>query len=295
MTRKKGNEFFKVMAIAILCIGVFSAGFIGISNMAFASTASGTESIPLTQTAVNIPAENTQAEGFQSPALTVLEHPELNNHANNTVPADAISMEDVAQIAAQYIWDMYGKSIDGMYVQVLYGAWSSHTRVFWMVEVAETKEAFEDFNSMFSITLDAVTGERISISYLGATSMCDEVIAILRSDIDLMIALRMGSTEAPEQLDNLTQLVREHATRHFINTEVVNVEFVLERSGGIAEAVLDENGDVIVTARQVMFTVTDSAGRIADVTITEETGQLLRLCIIDNFFVPGFSYDAPGR
>ena len=43
----------------------------------------------------------------------------------------ALSMEEAARIGAQYILDIFGESIDGMYVELEFSAWEHMTRPLW--------------------------------------------------------------------------------------------------------------------------------------------------------------------
>ena len=286
------KEFIKVIAVTALCIGVFCAGFIGINHFALASAMDGTDSIQPMTTSVAVPlsaaqvTENALWGGFQTPDLTVSV---LYN--GNTPSANALSPEDAAQIGARYVWDMFGECMDGKYVGLWYADWTSQIRRYWVGQFAESEEAFYNSQLLFMFFIDAVTGERIDINVLYSIERCDEhdaMFARAREDGSLLeLRTSIGNDEVPEQLNEYIEAATEIASRHFINTEVVNVEFLAINASNFG---FDENGNIIGIARQLSFRVTDNTGRTAYMSIYQETKTLRHLHTQHNDIIPGFAY-----
>jgi predicted small secreted protein len=305
MTKNKSKEFFKALGIAALAIGLFSAAFVGINTLAFAASTSAVESLYPAAASVVIPTEQAPANDFVEPTLTV------SLVQNQSTPsANALSPDEAALIAAEYIWQMFGESIDGKYVLIWYSAHPSHTRAYWMGSVAEqtqetmtrdatlTERARLQQARNFTFTIDAVTGEWIDIGRgIGAGVMSDDVRNALyelsndRTRVDEFYNLRRGGS-APEQLDEHADIALEHAARHFAGTEVVSVEF---NNFGVSQFDLDENGNLFAAVRMLMFEVTDNTGRVAQVLIDETTGELLNINTLHNDIVPGFRFAAYER
>ena len=324
MSTKKGNELIKVVMVSALCLGLFGAAFVGINNITLAATTEGTQPLQLAPAAVNIPVANTapvvSKEG-QKPDMAM----DLIIDSSATPSINALSPEAAADIAAQYIWDMFGESIDGKAVHMVYSNHPAATRATWIGNVATTPEAFMLFERevsreeriqftrsiLFSFSLDAVTGERINISTSSHwVEMAEEVIAALderfsRSQgeerVTTVATLSGGAPpaqldeyiEAPAQLDEYIEATRELAQRHFNTTEVVSVEL---RNINVIAYDLDENGNLYVTNRQLVFEATDSTGRVAEMAIVEATKQLIWLNTGMNDIVPGWNYvgEEPG-
>ena len=178
MTKSKTNEFFKLMAIAVLCIGIFGAVFMGINSLALAA-ATEAEIIPLTTAAVDIPTStnrqdddtaDTTTEYYQAAyAYDNTPHTALNivlqEYTYQILPhAGAISAEEAVQIGARYIYDVYGECIDGLTVRMMYADPESTTRAIWLGLVAETLEDIKRGNHpLFAFTICADTGMRINI------------------------------------------------------------------------------------------------------------------------------------
>ena len=326
MTTKKEGGVLKPVLISVACIVLFSAAFVGINNLAFAEATNRAEGMPLATMTAEVPTEvspvaisrtatvaptrvgnsseyaptenfppafneNATSGVFRPPAhMTIYENP---NQPYVTMPHIRISHEEATLLGAHYIWDMFGESIDGLYVSLLYATWPSHTRSFVMGEVTNTKvDRFEmDWHTevLFSFTLDAVTGERISVFRFRGTDMSDEVFEFLlnnQDNRDLRLAMRTVDTLPFEQLEDFTALVTALAGKHFTESEIVDVEFQQRFGAGFAI----ENGELVVTDHNISFTVTDSLGVVADVIVNESTRQLVTLCTSNSFIVPGFSF-----
>ena len=331
MTKPKHHEFIKVMAIATLCIGLFSAVFIGVNRLALAATANETETVAIAATAAPIVDEsaadddyaedyqpvNDYADDLHSPNLTVLIHPETQQ---NGPGANAILAEDAAIIGAQYIHDVLGENIDGMYVMMEYFAHPSFSRPLWFGMVADTAEDLENYTPIYGFTLCAVSGERINIrvaaitfqspavdyitthhlsnlmfpehpvddTYFPGEMPAAFVAAIGDTCIDqLWEELMSGITPPAHQIVNYKQIARAYAAKHFANTEIVSIQFDMARHSGFF--ILDDNGNLTAILAQLIFSVTDCTGRSARVVLAYSDELLLQvICTQHNDIVPGF-------
>jgi len=152
------------------------------------------------------------------------------------------------------------------------------------------------YHPKYSFTICAVSGERIDISQMISHAAVNDVSAALRelhNDVsrrDELVNLRSAG-QPPENLDEYAQAAKDFAAKHFIGTEIASVEFVNASAAGFD---LDENGKLFVAAQQLLFTVTDSTGREAEVAINRETKDLLRIITQHNDVVPGYNFETPG-
>ncbi len=269
MRKNKVNDVFKVSVASILSIGIFSAGFLGVNNIAFASAINKTESIATAVAAVNIrPTDNELPEGYPKHTLTVYEAPDSNKKS-----ANAISMEEAAEIGAQYIMEIFGESIDGKTVEMFYMSYPYNTRAYWDCSVADSKSELENNEYTFQFTLDAVSGERIGIS-----SFWD-----WKSD---------GKLYTQEEREGLTEkyysqsgiylpIAQEYAKKHFNHSAVTSVVY--------------NNTSGRMTGKEtITFTATDDTEREAYITIDVQTKQLLNIDTTFNDIIPGFNADVPG-
>jgi len=293
MKKTKGNGITTIAMAAVLSIGLFSTAFIGVNSLAFAAATDKTESIPPVTATVYIPTADTFMQGdYQAPELTVYQ----NHNEWYTASANALTPEAAAELGAQYIWDLFGESIDGKTVEMNYTAQPYHTRAYWHGAVADTREDLENHDTQFRFTICAVSGERIDISSAVLAEISPEIkeaLSALMNDNsrrDKTVRVRSGG-EPPAQLDEYAQAAEDFAAKHFTGTEVVSVEF---RSAAVAGFELDENGNIVMNGQRLLFTVTDSTGREAEVAISRETRELFSIGTQHNDVVPGYNYDAPG-
>ena len=296
----------KVVAATTLCLGLFGVAFLGVNNFALAASTAEPQPLQFVETVANITASNVVAEvpeEYRKPdmALNVV-------FVSDAVPSvNAMSPEAAAEIGAQYIWDVFGESIDGKTIHMIYRSHPAMVRDFWTGIVTDTVK--EDLcgeglsyllnNALFEFTVDSVTGKRIDLKRaVIRVEMSDEVreavdaIFSCRSNIEAQIALRGGTIPA-DITDAYYQAAREFAQRHFIATDVVSVELM----GSVALGFdFDGNGNLVRTEFRHTFDVTDCTGRIASVAINENTKQLHWIHTSTNDIVPGFRYvsDEPG-
>ena len=313
--KTKGNELTKVSIVAVLSIGLFSAAFVATNNLAFAAAADKVQSMPPVVAAASLtnspaaqiaaPDASGESQGYRKPELSVYDATDKTVAVN----PNAISAEEAAELGAQYIWDMFGESIDGKAVVMTYCVWPSHTKAYWLGEVAETKDDAENNDWLFNYYICAVSGERADIynmnpdidalTHDAASSVRERQISKLLieftekyrlagriDELDEMFAVK--PTE--EQLEEYGQLAKDYAAKHFIGTEVASIVFI---HGG-SSADIDEDGNIFKTDKTLTFKATDSSGRCADVCVAIETRALLNVSSSQYDIVPGYNYDAPG-
>ncbi|MCL2856668.1 MAG: hypothetical protein FWE19_02945 [Oscillospiraceae bacterium] len=311
MKKTRGKDIIKMAAVSALAIGAFSAALIGANSLAFAAAASGTQAIPIaTETIIITP--NLPSESFQAPNLTILESPSLNEHTNNTVSAHAMPMEEAAQIGAQYIWDVFGESIDGMYVEMLFAAWPSQSRTYWIGRVAGSSEALDAVNharavnhdrsemdaaqgtydtlvksdilitmesEQYRFIIDAVTGIRIDIS-----TGFSAVISSPR-DIEAMMEWRMlllelgwnDITDVHERIEHVGGVSPE-ALEAYTQTAKGFAERHFSSSAVVDVSLIDifimpGSGNTISVLEAFIFTATDDTGREATIRIPVQSAE----------------------
>ena len=340
--KQKVKEFIKIAAICVLSIGAFSAAFTGLNNVAFNAATNGTALLPTAQAQTLEPFEMQgttymQADQlvhaiqiaddvigeFIAPSLTIIG---VTDHNFHNIPASAMSMEDAAQIGAEYIWDVFGVSVDGMYVTMFYSAWQGHAREHWHGQVFLTRAdamSTETFNPIFWFAIDSATGKRIDISYTNTAQaanqpelderaimawrayMSDETLALHEMD-DAGLMNHFGFTS--EELEEYKQRALRYAERHFNETTVENIILgmiieTIDRGTMTIPGIrigpgIDENGELGVVIAGLTFTATDSTGRDAEIMINLESSMFrgtVHIFTQQNDRIPGFVYRGGGR
>ena len=313
MEKTRGKDILKVAVVSALAIGMFSAAFMGANSLALAAATSGTEIIPPIAEPVSV-TQNLPPEGFVQPNLTVIASPALNGHANNIVSAHAMPMEEAAGLGAQYIWDVFGESIDGMYVEMLFANWPSNSRTYWIgtvrrnrpVEVPDIETSvdaqgrtyianetvhieariYNVNNVLYRFMIDAVTGLRVSISPWSGT-----VAMSCPKELEAAMYLRTS----PERIEwqKRWQDMDAHARMVYLGLTSEDIEAYAQTARGFTERhfnnstvvdfsdgvphvgiVIDNNGNAAFEFTSVTFTATDDTGREAIVTIEAGTHSL---------------------
>ena len=200
--KKKSKGIIAAVMLSVLSIGVFSMLFNGANQLAYASTNNRTiiQQPAAANVATTIAAQQTQQHqpaaeneppaetaAFVPPTATLIP---ITSMAGDIPPAHAISMEEAFSIGAEYIWDVFGTCIEGMYVEMMYIAMPGFTRPFWVGSVSTTKPPqdlnFEDFRDdpdawmdamvfiSYHFRIDAITGMRVGVGYMAPSYLEEE-------------------------------------------------------------------------------------------------------------------------
>ena len=330
MKKKKSGEYFKAVAATVLSIALFSAAFAGVNRLAFAAATDSQSAIPLTANTAGVPpAGNIPPNGYQKPNMTVYLDPEQHYEKSDKT----ISHEEAAELGAQYIWEVFGESADGMFVEMCYTAFPFCTRTYWSGAVAGSKDALSQHAALYRFKLDAITGERIGVSKdiplpitieqnpsAGADVQDTPGGArVIAPDSGIMasgqIQVQFDSSldkilDAPEQykvaLKDMPGISSEipgdidefaslaaEYAQKHFNKTSVS-ETVFKAASILPVAVDRDKHTVTFEEKTYLFTVTDETGREAEVVIASSTGQLLSIDTMNNDIVPGYDADSAG-
>ena len=206
MKSAKIKEMLKVALTTVAAVGLFGALLIGVNHQTLRAATAEEIYLPQTVAYVSTPENSipaAQAVNMIITDVTVFTC-EIMQGVDEVDPL-ALSAEEAAAIGAQYIYDIFGVSIDGMYVEVAYTHWPTISRKQWHGNVSRTyrntleqtaatrrraaefqtryaageslesidayfeeefQEMFASYEvAMFTFIIDAITGERIDIWY----------------------------------------------------------------------------------------------------------------------------------
>jgi len=119
------KEFLKVAIASLVAVGMFGVLLLTANHLVFGAATSQEATISL-PVYVSVPESNLPTPGNQARNMAVID---LSMGEINPL---ALSPEEVAEIGAKYIYNIFGVCIDGMYVEVDFmdrGVFS--TRSFW--------------------------------------------------------------------------------------------------------------------------------------------------------------------
>jgi len=332
--RSKSKELLKVALVCVLSIGMFSAAFVGFNQLIFAAaTNEPTPLPPVVATAENesvpLPSVATTAETahetFVSPVFTLIDG--TNPHIFPQ-PAAALSMQEAADLGARYIWDVFGVSIEGMYVEMHFADHERQTTTWWTGQVfiedpanptlryidhpngAEFGRPTRTALNLYMFTINGITGERIDISYQGA-----RLPVRYDSDVDARIdtdaRINSGNEMRNAMLESgwFDMTLDEQIIFVGLDSEALNA--YTQAAVHFAEAQFNPVGtaDVRLETLRVIFTdvntvylegfsfiTTSASGREAHIIFpaTDSTLQWINITTQHNDFVP-FDDDGRGR
>ena len=329
MTAKKKN-LFKALAASLFAVCLFSVGFILLNDTVFAittdlppdtttSTNTGESILPtsaeiIIENSLRPPNERAAVGDFVVPNLNVIEAAAMAGECEATgAPSSlierspgALSAQEAAIIGAEYIWDLFGISIDGKDVRMQYIQAPDRIRPYWFGSVVLPKallctdgyvlgwmEVPESPNHATTFLLDVVTGERIGIE------RPVEHLGIFRPGCLSWGTVRVEGIDSPIPVEEIVDLpapprftevaeetARIFAQRHFSNPDV-RVIHVAEHE---FSRTLDKNpaGDIVVTPRAFFASAKDGSAREArfQFIIHEFEAVLIELETQHNDFVP---------
>jgi len=318
MKASRVKEMLKVAGVSITMIAVFAVALLGINTFTLRAATEGETYLPPETEYVNIPDNPVPyAAAHTAPSVTVIDTTILRSetalHGPDVVDAVsplALSIDDAVAIVTQHIYEVFGESIDGMYVEIGYTEpewltrtlWSANVssvnrhiverRVIgdaWSLEVRARVEAGEDWDSVvanppeillqdyivadFRVVIDAITGERIDAWH---TNTAMQPVPMGSHDIiEAYVASEWdGCWESALNADFTPQMMAE---LYELAERIAPKQFVnsnvdsVEFSGAHRLLYVNANGNVVARSANAGFTVTDDNGRVAMIMICTDS------------------------
>ena len=208
-------------------------------------------------------------------------------------PSYVLDKEYAAHIGARHIWDVFGESVDGMYVTMSFSNWEENARMHWRGTISSSPmttflpRADEAGNIiMFNFALDAITGEALDISRHEvnfANSFSDDADSIDRWAAitpEMMDAAnyKIYNNLTLEQREFYEQKAKELVQRFLPNFEIADVAMGAAWFGGegwngvgVGTQFNDADEPAFYLA-SLTFSITDGAtGRVAHVAVSTTT------------------------
>lgn len=224
------------------------------------------------------------------------------------IPDHILSMDEAVEIGAMYVWELFGESLDGMYIEMLYSDWGT-ARTYWQGTVYRDEEAAEQHEleyaaPLYNFLIDSVTGMRVDITAtIDTKTPSTEELEVLRNrrhdtwelmqswyekDITEQIA-EIGLTET--EIDAYKKQATELAEKHFNNSTVAEAGLISPRPGANLHVRprFDEADNMKFFLESLTFSVTDDTGREALITIPSKNAHFASAIIIStqhNDFIP---------
>ncbi len=325
--KANAKELFKVIGASVMTVAVASGLLMGVNALAYAAVTQSSEIIMNELPAVAQIEEvaqvaeatvNAGQEAFQEPELNVSFYP-ISDHEDFQPKVGAMGYEEAAQIGARYIWEIYGDSIDGKFVDMTYTAFPYESRTFWFgsvtnyvvddepviitsveenIRAVEEAEAENNSNPrLYGFMIDAVTGEWIQISQSREARTTEGWGASIAMPYDEYGDM-MRNPQPPENIDEYKAAAMEFAQKNFTHSKVVSAEFesvyyepdrLSNSKMGLQFGEKIEKTYIFEKGASVSILVTDDTGCVARVGVGKETIEATSFGIRENFRIPGFN------
>jgi hypothetical protein len=246
------KSILQAATISVLAILLFSGIFLGVNNFVFAR-ADAPVYVPIDTEISNVPFHVGEFSQIISP-------PQIRTHLYDAMPVSeftqlAISQDDAALLGAQYIWEVFGETIDGSVVEMLLSDYLDGTVMHWLGAVVRNNEV------AFTFIIDAFSGTGLSVSKLA-----DMKPRFLTVEEFVNMDLYHPSDTAPYE-----QAATEAAYRFFRQTQIVSVTIEGVHLGDTRQVF--QYGTNMVTGvytqgRILTLTATDIFGRAVSVKVS---------------------------
>lgn len=162
----KQKNILKLTAATLAIIGAGTILFNLAAEVAFAANEGKVETVPTSyqvsdslETALPKPEIKGENSGKVNYSVSM-------DSLNTGTPTDVdLTMEEAADVGAEYLRNIFGLDLEGAYVYMMYDAGTvTFPRAFWMGDVLFEEEQTPE-STRWTYMIDAVTGELFTISY----------------------------------------------------------------------------------------------------------------------------------
>ncbi|KAF5065735.1 hypothetical protein DSECCO2_270940 [anaerobic digester metagenome] len=165
--KQEGKNLKKTVMAATLIIGASTMMFQGLTQVAVAAVYNKTDTIPTSYVACEKGAfQVTVPEGYTKANYKVGAI-DLEYYKNNHPTEKDLTKEEAAELAAQYIWQVYGVDLEGQTIEMGYDTNTDvNPHPKWEANVFMKGQDYHEGYSvkLYGVEIDSVTGELFNIS-----------------------------------------------------------------------------------------------------------------------------------
>lgn len=215
--RSEEKHFKKTIFTAAMIIGASTMIFQGFTQAAAASVYNKTNTVPTSYVNTDVPSKTALPEGYKKANYTVKLN-DLPYYEKKTPTEKDITKEAAAELAAQYLWQVYGADLEGRIIEMGYDtATDNIPRPMWVADIVMKGQGYHDGYRVdaYCAGIDAVTGELLDIGvdrtleakvkagpdasldegrYEAAAKKLAEKYNIVHSDIESIICTGQGAS-----------------------------------------------------------------------------------------------------
>ncbi|NBJ93791.1 hypothetical protein [Parablautia muri] len=232
----KQKNILKLAAATFAIIGAGTILFNAAGEVTLAANNGKVEKVPTSYQVSDIPETSlpkseTKEEGGGKEVNYFVSMDSLNTGT----PTDTdLTMEEAAEIGAQYLRDIYGLDLEGAYVYMSYSPGTeTFPRAFWVGDVLFEKEQTPE-STRWNYLIDAVTGELFDICYGRQLDVSVPLgyDSALEKDYHLYAELAQKKTEECKMMDSPVERVEYNCQGYSGNDPAITMD-VIGKNGEI--------------------------------------------------------------
>ncbi len=190
---------------------------------------------------------------------------------NTGTPTDVdLTMEEAAEVGAQYLRSIFGLDLEGAYVYMSYcPGTETYPRAFWSGDVLFQKEQTPE-STRWTYMMDAVTGELFDIGYGRQldVSVPLELDAALEKDYGVYAELAKKKTEECELINSPVDRVEYNCQGYAGNDPTISVD------------VIGENGEIVNMSfsrydQMFLGLITDTSLKVTESALDSAVGEVV--------------------
>jgi len=314
---KKLKEVCKVAIATVTAVGLSGGFLLGVNTWTLQAATSYQSYLPPAVEYVSIPDIVVPEDDH------VLSLMLTNVSYDIPIPTAAMSIEEAALVGAQYILDVFGKDIDGMYVELSFSDAHHLTRSLWFGVVsdvyrntiyrnqraAEVNQEIRDrlaagecmdtighewraaldvnqyIFGEFYFAIDAITGERIEMTRNTSANRnwTREDAVVLE---EYLYREWQGDRDRMNVRDVDPVIISDLSliAWEYAQKHFINTTVISITYNGVSSSLFVENG-AVVHAEYLMYYVIDDTGRVATITICSTSRDLVSISTSRNDIV----------
>ncbi|MCL2559900.1 MAG: hypothetical protein FWE07_05375 [Turicibacter sp.] len=183
---------------------------------------------------------------------------------------DVMSLEEAAQIGADYIFEVLGENLDGAHIELAYNYNPHIPDRTWFGLVSHPDRRVSGSRIMISFLIDAQTGERFGLSYWQLEDL-QGISGEMMETMPIEELLEIFPEPDESEIAEMLEVAREIAERHLQTSEIAIIEYGFSMGGGEADTTYHHPSQLLP------FFVIDSEGRLIEIFIQRETHILWKI------------------
>ena len=264
-TKKKNIR--KTVVASATAITICSTVFVGANNVAMAMALDNEESISTTYNVSTTSID--KAEDYVKADYKVLE-----NKIMRSINSSALPVDQVAEIGAQYLWDMFKVDLSGKTIYMSYFIDPDVAKAYWKGDIIETGSDISDEPPAYSFVIEAISGARVF-----ATKKYEEKETTVPFNPEK--SKEKYKNNCDEYLELAKQFAEKHSGVKAAKAEFKDISAFID--GSSIEYGKSSSNPTNSRAYEifVQIIVTDEQGQKTEVTISTDSKALQSINVID--------------